>query len=1227
MAKKRINKKPSRGHQYSYAGFMEFLQNNPEVLAIAQEAMSNDNRNTYAAIAPVNRTGKEPAITTNNSIYNRELKDKEYPTFKTQQTATNTEGLPFASTIKKLDDITNTLKESVDINRPLVEQKMGIPKSVWSKYYDAGGTMAAIDGGMSLLSNFARDFKGLDLRKQKAELNEIANREVAASSNDELLDSYNDIRNLKHVGLHDITGGSYLTDVLGGLGRNAGAFWTGFQTTGNWYAAAAIAAADAASQIFGFGKKKRQVKKSNEDIDWANVRQYANVDNVAKNLAYTNTSSVLDNYMQGMDGPGFYTGAYGGPIHIADSKKGTFTAAATKHGMGVQEFASKVLANKEDYSPAMVKKANFARNASHWHDYGGNMYNKNDLHNLGIKIGQTINNLSNLGEYEFMNRKVHPNGRVEWYYPSDNYTSWGELPVPHVQRKYDVDGWNYASGGNLYDDDFTNGVTFVNTGGTHEQNPFEGVQMGIAPDGKPNLVEEGEVIYNDYVFSNRLRVPKAVREKYKLRGPKDMTFAQAFKSAQRESEERPNDPISKKGLENSAAILAASQEALKQEEEQKQYMRALGGNLFRNGGNTNNPKKKKNNAVYSVEEKVGDLEGASLHYIIENLIDHPVTTARALRERSRRRKEKEFSGFGGGSFRGAGAGGTWTSGSVEEAIERSKEEAMKDKIIYSPGTPVETTTKKSFGEIYREHELAGDTGFWLDGVYYLVQNDPNVKLGKKRYHNVTKSVPVVIREVEDSRGTVIPDSTASSIYTGQMLGKFDRAEDPNEVANRINGLPYYNGEVGFNGLKALGGHLFGEGASLLAPPVDKKKKKVEEEKKAKSMEGDTADIETPHSVDNTNTPVSGGLNSALLGFVNDAFKDVDLTKVSVDNSSVEGTNGKGTLYDVPGYYDPITGEYTLPAYKMDLRKQINDYLVQQNAAPEIPEVLRTPTTQDWEHPSIAQKVAAAVNNTTNPKNKEGDDSERNNLSALRYFSTLANAGAVLTDALGLTNRPTVFDKIKGPALVRAPRLGNYLPVMNLDTRYESNVLAQQANATRNALMQSIAPSRAANILAADALAQSKMGELMRNAELANYDLAVKRAEYNRDTDKTNAQYNFAAAVENAKNKMANASELLKQAKMNDEAETLAWAAKAQNIKTLADNISNIGREKDALSYRDMFIKMGPTLADYMRPTGWSDEEWAKQKEMWAKAYADIIGTNKVACGGKISRKKRRGLTY
>lgn len=51
------------------------------------------------------------------------------------------------------------------------------------------------------------------------------------------------------------------------------------------------------------------------------------------------------------------------PIHIKESRKGTFTAAATKHKMGVQEFASHVLANPEDFSDKMQKKARFAKNA------------------------------------------------------------------------------------------------------------------------------------------------------------------------------------------------------------------------------------------------------------------------------------------------------------------------------------------------------------------------------------------------------------------------------------------------------------------------------------------------------------------------------------------------------------------------------------------------------------------------------------------------------------------------------------------------------------------------------------------------------------------------------------------------------------------------------------------------------------------------------------------------
>lgn len=50
-----------------------------------------------------------------------------------------------------------------------------------------------------------------------------------------------------------------------------------------------------------------------------------------------------------------------GRIQIKEANRGKFTAAAKRNDMGVQEFARHVLANKGDYSPAQVKRANFAR--------------------------------------------------------------------------------------------------------------------------------------------------------------------------------------------------------------------------------------------------------------------------------------------------------------------------------------------------------------------------------------------------------------------------------------------------------------------------------------------------------------------------------------------------------------------------------------------------------------------------------------------------------------------------------------------------------------------------------------------------------------------------------------------------------------------------------------------------------------------------------------------------
>ena len=146
--------------------------------------------------------------------------------------------------------------------------------------------------------------------------------------------------------------------------------------------------------------------------------------------------------------------------------------------------------------------------------------------------------------------------------------------IPNNRKAFG--GWNNTHGG-----DFYNGVTQINSGGLHSTNPLEGVPMGVDQEGVSNLVEEGEVIFNDYVFSNRLKVPKEVKKKYKIRGNKSLTFADAALQMAKESEERPNDPISQRGLDDSMTKLMMSQEQIRESKGKT--------NKFAGGGSTKNP--------------------------------------------------------------------------------------------------------------------------------------------------------------------------------------------------------------------------------------------------------------------------------------------------------------------------------------------------------------------------------------------------------------------------------------------------------------------------------------------------------------------------------------------------------------------------------------------------------------------------------------------------------------
>jgi transcriptional regulator CtsR len=72
--------------------------------------------------------------------------------------------------------------------------------------------------------------------------------------------------------------------------------------------------------------------------------------------------SRLESHMSPAEADDYLSTYAKGGIHIDPAKKGTFRAQATRMGMSVKEAARHIMANKENYSPAMVKKAVFAHN-------------------------------------------------------------------------------------------------------------------------------------------------------------------------------------------------------------------------------------------------------------------------------------------------------------------------------------------------------------------------------------------------------------------------------------------------------------------------------------------------------------------------------------------------------------------------------------------------------------------------------------------------------------------------------------------------------------------------------------------------------------------------------------------------------------------------------------------------------------------------------------------------
>ena len=190
----------------------------------------------------------------------------------------------------------------------------------------------------------------------------------------------------------------------------------------------------------------------------------------------------------------------------------------------------------------------------------GNSVRKGQRANMDASMQLAANDMNNQLEYntdsisEYMNRQQKANPLAE----GGNLNN-GDMGTYNTHGAY-----------------FSPGLINIDAGGSHESNPYGGVQIGVDVNGTPNLVEEGETVYGDFVFSDRLKPSKRmlidsnIPEKYLGK-----SYSEIAKKLSEEADSRPNDSVSQNGLRAMLGRLSEAQEIDKDMRKERKLKKKL----------------------------------------------------------------------------------------------------------------------------------------------------------------------------------------------------------------------------------------------------------------------------------------------------------------------------------------------------------------------------------------------------------------------------------------------------------------------------------------------------------------------------------------------------------------------------------------------------------------------------------------------------------------------------
>lgn len=668
-----------------------------------------------------------------------------------------------------------------------------------------------------------------------------------------------------------------------------------------------------------------------------------------------------------------------------------------------------------------------------------------------------------------------------------------------------------AFGGQLHTNgaDFSNGASIIEAGGSHEENPNSGVQIGVDKQGTPNLVEEGEVVYDDYVFSNRLKANDEVLGYANLPLKyRDTPFSDIAKKLLKSSEEQVNDHITTKTLKANMNKLRLAQEALKQE-----MQNSNNENVFATGGDT---KRRKN--PYSV-------------YVIgTNVI---VGSDGQLTEAARKAiEDSDYSGF------------------IDERAMQARINAM------SPGAGNLDEMKRRAAEYIKNDT---DLNNRIKAAQYLQLKGVRLLPSGRPFDSVPEDIYKTYSDIVAGKNVQQAGNRSRAIGRGALIDEGEMVGPPKPTSQkRARRAIQENTRKPVAEKPVITTKDLAEGRGdnyhkALSPDTIQYNRNVDEATvREYEKTGDYADF------------IDYIKNTATDNEINEWIKTLESGKYG----DLEDSNGK--TYKIKGKDDLIRlmtdgkfGPIHHFAYNASRTKATEDQTPQESKEQVIDEVAdKTGTSRPDAQKQVDDYIKA------NPDVQVSDAPWNNLPTSLRYApigSALAGLAMNLKD---YSDVDQFAAQTARPNSVRYSPIAGYISPDYVSPFEMSAPIVEQVGATRRAISNASAGNRAQALAAlanADKLGIEQLGKAYIQGKAYNSAQKKQAAEFNRATDMFNAQNDMQAQSMNMylNNYYLNRAQQMLGARQSIDA---AYnAARSANLNSLTQSLANIGKQNAYLN--------------------------------------------------------------